>query len=274
MPNRILREGILESQRVNRLTESEEVFYRRLMSIVDDYGRYEAHPSLLLARLYPLKLNQKGEADVARYLNATTGQRLAFTYQAVGKVFLQLLSFRQQTRSESRFPSPDAKQLKSFDRLAPCTCYSDSLKLVCASCAKHVLANAHLGVVVFGCDVVVGVVSEGVVVSGAAEAAQTTTDVPLSDRKPENIEAVIGFGTSLGLSDDESRKFFQYNRTRGWKATREPGSSWRELMRSWQERGAEGVGRGRRAAKNSSNGDERPFDPKKPHAHTGGLPIV
>ncbi len=274
MPNRILREGILESQRVNALSEGEEVFYRRLMSIVDDYGRYEAHPSLLRARLYPLKLSQKSDLDVARLVNAISGQRLAFVYQAIGKIFLQLSNFRQQTRSDSRFPPPEAKQLKSFAALAPCTCYADSLKLVCAACAKHVLANAHLGVVVFGCDVVVGDVSEGVVVGGAASAAQTTTDASLSDRKPENVEAAIAFGATLGLSEDEARKFFQYNKARGWKATRDPDSSWRELMRSWQQRGVEAGGRGRRAAKNSSIGDERPFDPKKPNAHTGGLPIV
>ncbi len=47
MPNRILREGILTSERVNLLSWEAEVFYRRLMSVVDDYGRFHAHPALL-----------------------------------------------------------------------------------------------------------------------------------------------------------------------------------------------------------------------------------
>lgn len=35
MPSRILREGILTSERVNALAPLEELFYRRLMSVVD-----------------------------------------------------------------------------------------------------------------------------------------------------------------------------------------------------------------------------------------------
>jgi hypothetical protein len=44
MPNRELREGILTSERINALTFPAEVFYRRLMSVVDDFGRCPAHP--------------------------------------------------------------------------------------------------------------------------------------------------------------------------------------------------------------------------------------
>ena len=45
MPNRILRDGILMSPRVNVLSSEAELFYRRLMSVVDDYGRFSAHPT-------------------------------------------------------------------------------------------------------------------------------------------------------------------------------------------------------------------------------------
>ncbi len=48
MPVRLIRPGILSSLRVNRLTEGQEVFYRRLLSVVDDFGRYDAVPALLV----------------------------------------------------------------------------------------------------------------------------------------------------------------------------------------------------------------------------------
>ena len=54
MPNRILREGILDSDRVNKLSWGAEVFYRRLMSVVDDFGRFDARIDLLKSKLYPL----------------------------------------------------------------------------------------------------------------------------------------------------------------------------------------------------------------------------
>ena len=43
MPNRILRDTILRSERVARLSPTAELFYRRLMSVADDYGRYYAN---------------------------------------------------------------------------------------------------------------------------------------------------------------------------------------------------------------------------------------
>jgi hypothetical protein len=55
VPNRILRDGILTSEAVASLDWASEVFYRRLYSIVDDYGRHEAGHQLLRAKCYPLQ---------------------------------------------------------------------------------------------------------------------------------------------------------------------------------------------------------------------------
>src|SRR3990167_11311858 len=57
MPNRILREGILSSERINTLSVHAELFYRRLLSVVDDYGRFFAHPALLRSACYPLRVD-------------------------------------------------------------------------------------------------------------------------------------------------------------------------------------------------------------------------
>src|SRR5690606_33624040 len=62
MPNRILREGILTSPRIAKLGWPEEVFYRRLMSVVDDFGRYYADPGLLRAACYPRQLNKVSDS--------------------------------------------------------------------------------------------------------------------------------------------------------------------------------------------------------------------
>ena len=70
MPNRIVREAILSSERVAALAWPEEVFYRRLMSIVDDYGRTEANAQLLRSRCYPLQTDQVRAADIARWMAA------------------------------------------------------------------------------------------------------------------------------------------------------------------------------------------------------------
>lgn len=124
MPNRILREAILSSESVALLKPAEEVFYRRLMSIVDDYGRHEANPQLLKSKCYPLA-EQMRSNDVNSWLEACKSAGLVVHYHVDGKDYLEIVKFQQQLRSKSKCPDPtpenicaaDANQLKSFAHL-------------------------------------------------------------------------------------------------------------------------------------------------------------
>lgn len=131
MPNRILREGILTSQRMAKLGWAEEVFYRRLHSVVDDFGRYFADIGLLRAACYPRQLNKVSDSDVEKWLQATEKAALVRVYPAEdGERYLELLDFRQQVRAKaSKFPGP-ATQITS-------NCVAD---------AQQLPANAHLDV--------------------------------------------------------------------------------------------------------------------------------
>ncbi len=106
MPARIIREGILSSVRVNELGWGAEVFYRRLMNVVDDYGRHEAHPTLLRSRCYPLLIDKVTEKDITGWINDCKKAGVLKTYRAEGKHFLLLLDFNQPTRSASKCPPP------------------------------------------------------------------------------------------------------------------------------------------------------------------------
>lgn len=106
MPNRIVREAILTSEPVCSLGWPEEVFYRRLMSIVDDYGRSEANPQLLRSRCYPLQTDQVRNADLTRWIAACEKAGLIVVYDIEGKRYLQIEKFGQQLRSASKCPPP------------------------------------------------------------------------------------------------------------------------------------------------------------------------
>lgn len=108
MPNRILREGILTSPRIVKLGWAEEVFYRRLMSVVDDFGRYYADYGLLRAGCYPRQLNKVSDSDIGKWLQVIADAALVRVYPAQdGERYLQLLDFRQQARAaKSKFPEP------------------------------------------------------------------------------------------------------------------------------------------------------------------------
>lgn len=110
MPTRILREGIISSERVNSLSERAELFYRKLMSVTDDYGRFFANPISLLGACYPLRPSVC-EADVKQMLSECIAANLISVY-GNGK-YLVIIDFRQQTRSKSKFPEPANGELLS-----------------------------------------------------------------------------------------------------------------------------------------------------------------
>ena len=115
MPTRLLREGILTSDRVDRLTAEGEVFYRRLMSKVDDHGLFDARPSVLRAALYPLRLENTTENTCEQLLTECCNAGLIIIYQIHGKPFLKMVDTKWKVRSEPKFPPPvnGCKQLKT-----------------------------------------------------------------------------------------------------------------------------------------------------------------
>lgn len=106
MPNRYIREGIISSEAVNSLTWQEEVFYRRLQSKVDDYGRYTSSPALLRAALFPLQLEQVREADIPRLLESCERAGLLFVYAACGKQCLVMNKWEKGRAKHSEYPEP------------------------------------------------------------------------------------------------------------------------------------------------------------------------
>lgn len=106
MPTRIIRDGILSSERVNQLSERAELFYRRLMSVVDDHGRFPANPQLLRASCYPLKLDIVKEDSIKKHLAEAEGAGLVVLYTVAGKAYLQMQDFGQRVQSKSKWPDP------------------------------------------------------------------------------------------------------------------------------------------------------------------------
>ncbi len=117
MPNRIIRDGINESEAVNSLSIEAEVFYRRLMSLVDDYGRCEANLKILLVRLFPLQQKRWSQAKIGAAIKecgaamVAEGEPLVLKYESNGKDYLQINRFGQRSRGQSKFPAPDAKKI-------------------------------------------------------------------------------------------------------------------------------------------------------------------
>ncbi len=108
MPNRIIRESIRKSGSIDGLTWFEEVFFYRLITACDDFGRYDARPKILKADLFPLKdgVTLRQISDALHRLS-TAGMVQVYEYDQ--KPFLQLTAWtrHQQVRNKkSKFPAP------------------------------------------------------------------------------------------------------------------------------------------------------------------------
>ncbi len=122
MPNRILRDGILESERIHRVGPMPQLFYRCLMSIVDDYGRYACDIPVLLSRCFPRRPIWADEEMVSLAVEECRLAGLIITYEVNGRRYLEICDFRQNIRAKaSKWPAP-ATQTHS-------TCIADAIPM-------------------------------------------------------------------------------------------------------------------------------------------------
>lgn len=119
MPNRVVREGILDSRRMEALVReggwSAEAFYRRLHQVCDDYGCFDGRLSVVRARCYPTLLDIVRDSDVSRWIAECVKSGLVRVYEVESNKYLEILDFRQTIRvKKRRFPDPcaaDAPQM-------------------------------------------------------------------------------------------------------------------------------------------------------------------
>ena len=100
----------MTSDKVNSLTPQGEVFYRRLMSILDDYGRYDGREAILLAQLYPLQMHKVKTKDISRWMKECVKAKLLYLYVHGGKPYIEVANFRQRLRAKvSKWPAYDGQ---------------------------------------------------------------------------------------------------------------------------------------------------------------------
>lgn len=119
MPNRIIKESICSSEDIAKLEPMEEIFFYRLIVNCDDFGRCDARPKMLKAKLFPIN-ETIGTLDCTRYLSKLVEVGLVVMYENDGRPYLFLTKWEdhQQMRARrSKYPDPPSKieQLNSID---------------------------------------------------------------------------------------------------------------------------------------------------------------
>lgn len=203
MPNRIIREGWIDSEAINCLTPEAESFFLRLCLKADDFGRFDGRLMLIRSALYPVK---PGITDnhVGKLLNECVGAKLVQLYTVANKPYLLIHNFNQRTRSnKSKFPAPPDGQMT----------------VICQSNDGHMSDTCQTSAHVFG---------DGDVVECGDGAARSKRFAPPS------LDEVKLAAAKTGLSPQEAEKFWNYHEARGWMMGRNKMKSWPHALATWK----------------------------------------
>ena len=123
MPTRVIRDGCLDSERIEALSEHAENFYKRLWHVVDDFGRYEYSPVVLLAKAFPRRVHRYNEKQIEQWMRELTtpihkdARPLVVLYKVGFKYYMELTDFGQRIRpgTVSKWPAPSGELVTLSD---------------------------------------------------------------------------------------------------------------------------------------------------------------
>jgi hypothetical protein len=111
MPNRIIRESARTSPTLDALSDGAERFFWRLVTLADDYGRFEADPRVLLAGCFPLRVGRLAVPQVQEWLQELVTGGAVRRYDADGRcfgVFVHADKYFTRRAKHSKYPPPPA----------------------------------------------------------------------------------------------------------------------------------------------------------------------
>lgn len=120
MPNRVLRDGLLTSEKINHCSDSAQMLFVRIMLIVDDYGRFHGIPELIKSACYPF--DSKLLSDVSKLLSELITNDLIMLYEVDNKKYMMIKNFNQRLRQmKIKYPAPtdDSKPLSIVSNPPP-----------------------------------------------------------------------------------------------------------------------------------------------------------
>jgi hypothetical protein len=105
MPSRVLREGLLDSDAIGAVSPGAEMLFVRLLLLADDFGRYDGRVSVICRRAF-VNRRSVDEHMTADWLHELDNAGLVRLYEVDGRPYLEVMNFRQRTRSQvSKYPA-------------------------------------------------------------------------------------------------------------------------------------------------------------------------
>ena len=124
MPNRIIKESIAKSEKVNGLTDFQFRLWVHLITYVDDYGRGDARPAIIKGSCFPFR-DRMTNKDIEKGLADLAGAGCVGLYTVDGKPYLYFPNWEQHQRVRSKISKcPAPTENNACQQLAATCCNS------------------------------------------------------------------------------------------------------------------------------------------------------
>lgn len=209
MPNRIIKESICSSEKINSLTDFQFRLWVGLITYVDDYGRGDARPAIIKGHVFPLRDRVTTQAIQEALLTlARTG--CVFLYNVGGKPYLCFPKWDRHQRIRqkvSRYPAPP-------DYSEPPTVDSNSQQIA-ADCGEMRLESESESESEYNPN------------TKRKEARPRFTPPTLEDVKAYCFER---------NSPVDPKQFFEYFEAGGWKDSKGNAvKNWKQKLITWEK---------------------------------------
>ena len=107
MPNRTLRDTIKKSHKLNAVSDAAQALWFRLLTCVDDYGRFDADPVLVASACYPMRLHAN-VSKISAQVKELSDIELIVLYTVKADKYLYFTNWDAGNirAKKSKFPEP------------------------------------------------------------------------------------------------------------------------------------------------------------------------
>ena len=200
MPNRIIKESICTSEKINSLSDFHFRLWACLITYVDDFGRGDARSAIIKGRCFPLRERVTvKDIDAGLHVLADTGCIILYTVDGESYLCFPNWDKHQTVRNQkSKYPAPPEDE--------------NNLQAIESNC-KQLEANVPV-----------------------IQSNPNPNPNPNPKRfTPPSLQEVTDYCLERG-NGINPQAFIDFYSSKGWKVGNQPMKDWKACVRTWEQR--------------------------------------